>query len=74
MSSILIRLLALFIQFLTKQTESYICASMGGKLKILEKKLSKQINETETVVVVKGQKAPNKLDALFAKNLSLVKP
>ena len=47
---------------------------MGGKLKILEKKLSKQINETETVVVVKGQKAPNKLDALFAKNLSLVKP
>jgi hypothetical protein len=65
---------ASFIRFLTKQTGSNVAAGVGGKLKALETKMRKEIKETETAALIPGKKALNKLDQMFAKNPTLVKP
>ena len=65
---------ASFIRFLTKQTGSNVAAGVGGKLKALEIKMRKEIKEAETAALIPGKKALNKLDNMFAKNPTLVKP
>ena len=65
---------ASFIRFLTKQTGSNVAADVGGKLKALEVKMTKQIKEAETAAAVPGKKALNKIDSLYQKNPTLTKP
>ena len=67
-------ILASFIRFLTKQTGSNVASGVGGKLKVLEQKMSKQIKEAETAAAVHGNKALNKIGNLFQKNPTLNKP
>ena len=67
-------ILTLFIWFLTKHTGLNVLAGIGGKLKVIETKLSEQIKDAEAVATVWGEKALNKIDSLYAKNPNLTKP
>ena len=51
-----------------------MASGVGGKLKVLEQKMSKQIKEAETAAAVHGNKALNKIGTLFQKNPTLNKP
>ena len=65
---------ASFICFLTKQTGYNVAAGVGGKLKTLETRLTKQIKDAEFAASVWGKKALNKVDSLYQKNPTLTKP
>ena len=51
-----------------------MASGVGGKLKVLEQKMSKQIKEAETAAAVWRKKALNKVDSLYQKNPTLTKP